>query len=220
MRLEPILTSLRALRTMSPSAQNRPIKLSVDTRHAETAVRALKLGADWINDVTGLNSLTMKKAVADSNAEVVIMHSITVPPQSDQTIPLDQDPVSALMQWGERKIEELGEIGIGRERIILDPGIGFGKTVEQTWEVLRSIRCLHDLGVRILVGHSRKSFLKSVTNHRSAERDIETATLSLGLAAQGVDFLRVHNVAMHSRCLKTWSQLDGIAELSRNRSKN
>jgi 2-amino-4-hydroxy-6-hydroxymethyldihydropteridine diphosphokinase/dihydropteroate synthase len=92
--------------------------------------------------------------------------------------------------------------GIKRSKIILDPGIGFGKSAEQSFAILKNIDRLQSLGVQVLVGHSRKSFLSLFTDKPSGERDPETLAVSCFLAARGVDYLRVHDVKSHAAMLR------------------
>ncbi len=203
MRLEPVLESLQSV--------SSPIRISIDTRHPEVASQSIKKGIHWINDVTGLENPEMQRVAADSEVDWVIMHSITIPPQKNRTLPLTENPTSTLLSWAEQRIHGLVRSGISRERMIFDPGIGFGKTREQSWQILREIRKFQDLGVRILVGHSRKSLFSSVTDRPFHERDFDTSMLSAHLAANGVDYLRVHHPEMNESSLKLWTQIDGIS---------
>jgi 2-amino-4-hydroxy-6-hydroxymethyldihydropteridine diphosphokinase/dihydropteroate synthase len=205
-RLEPVLDTLNSYL----GSEESELIISIDTRHPETARKAITRGVHWINDVTGFSDPEMRKVVSEANVDLVIMHSLGIPPNRDTVLPLDQDPVSVLTKWAEERIQQLEKSGISRDRMILDPGIGFGKTIEQTWEILRRIREFHQLGVRLLVGHSRKSFMTSLTNLPASERDIETLTLSLQLAESGVDYIRIHHTEMHNRSLKAWTQAQGV----------
>jgi 2-amino-4-hydroxy-6-hydroxymethyldihydropteridine diphosphokinase/dihydropteroate synthase len=211
-RLEPVLKLLKMQQPQWPYS----IKLSVDTRNASVAKKAIQLGVDWINDVTGFEDRDMKTVILESQVELVIMHSLTVPPSRNAILPFDEDPASFLLHWGLKKIQELETIGISRNRIILDPGIGFGKSPEQTWELTRSIHRLHELGVRILVGHSRKSFFTSLSQTMASERDLETSLLSTHFAERGVHYLRVHNADLNTRALKTWTQTQGTTYFQPN----
>lgn len=205
-RLEPILNALLTLQ----SPDQTPLRMSLDTRHFETASKALKKGGiSWINDVSGLSDPKLQKLLAQSDVDVVFMHSLSVPPRPGEFLAGHEDPLSQLLRWGNQRIEELVNAGISRERLIFDPGLGFGKTVAQSWEILRGMNRLHDLGVRLFVGHSRKSFLSRVTASPSAQRDLETITASLSLARAGVHYLRVHDVESHQRCLKVWALTEG-----------
>jgi dihydropteroate synthase len=183
----------------------------VDTRHPATARRAIDAGARWINDVGGFADPGMRDAVRDGDVDLVAMHSLTLPVDRAVTVPLDADPVELVADWAVRRLAELEAQGFDRRRIVLDPGIGFGKTPDQNLALLREPESLGSLGVRILVGHSRKSFLGPWFGFREAgaadpvARDQETALLSALLSARSVDYLRVHDVAASARALRAWS---------------
>jgi 2-amino-4-hydroxy-6-hydroxymethyldihydropteridine diphosphokinase/dihydropteroate synthase len=201
-RLAPVLEAMRGTTAI----------LSVDTRHPGTAARAIRAGAGWINDVEGLESAEMRREVADSSVDVVVMHSLGIPPDSKRVLPEGNDPVEELLAWGERKLRSLEESGIGRDRVILDPGIGFGKLAFQSWLLLSGARRLHELGCRVLIGHSRKSFLALITDRKAEERDPESAVLAARLAAQGIQYLRVHDVEGTLRALRAAQRLEGIVQ--------
>lgn len=175
------------------------VAVSVDTRHAAVAQAALALGVDWLNDVTGFADAAMRAVAARSAARLVVMHSLSVPVDPKETLPEYLDPVAEVLAWGAARIAELEAAGIARERIIFDPGIGFGKTAAQSLEIIRRAGELKALGVPLLVGHSRKSCLTLMagTEKPAAERDPETLVLSEYMCGVGVEFLRVHNVQMH-----------------------
>jgi len=162
--------------------------LSVDTRHAETAEKAINAGAQWINDVSGASSPVMMKLIADSKVHLVIMHSLTVPANPAITMQCD-DVVKDISQWATKTLTKLSANGITADKIIFDPGVGFGKTAEQSMEIINRISEFKKLGVPILVGHSRKSFLKLMEGDNA---DIKTAILSKHLIKEGVDYIRVH----------------------------
>lgn len=202
-RLEPILTRVMASRHLFQI----PPKISVDTRHSEVAAQALALGVDWINDVTGLDDLKMREVLASASCDIVFMHHLGVPVSQSSLIPLHEDPVSHVYQWALRRIEELTAHGIAKERLIFDVGIGYGKTAEQSLQLIKQISFFKALGVRLLVGHSRKSFLRQFTEKPPSERDLETTTLSLFLAQKEVDYLRVHQVESHARLFRASNSL-------------
>lgn len=187
-----------------------PPKISVDTRHAEVAKKALDHGVDWINDVSGLSDPVMISAIASSQCDVVVMHQLGIPARSDQVIDARENPVEVVFAWAQKLLQELENKGIARKRIIMDIGIGFGKTAEQSLVLLKNIAVFRQLGVRLLVGHSRKSFLKLFTNTSAVERDIETMPISLFLAKQQMDYLRVHQVEMCARTFKVAKAIDFI----------
>ncbi len=197
-RLEPLL---HALRSESWQGAMQPF-LSLDTRHPEIFRRALEYKIDWLNDVTGLHDPELANLAASSGVDVVIMHSLSIPPDKDKVL-TGEDPIADILRWGKKKILELAAQGIGRGRLILDPGIGFGKTAQQSWQILREISRLKDLGVRLLIGHSRKSFLSLCTDAAAAERDPETSIVSSFLDLNGVDYLRIHDSESTIRALRT-----------------
>jgi len=229
-RLEPTLKSLQ----LEFSKLDSPPQISIDTRHAEVASKAIQAGANWINDVMGFENPRMQEAVADFPVDLVVMHSLSIPPSWSSVLSDDSDPIAQLLEWGSERIAKLAQNGIARDRIIFDPGIGFGKTASQSWEILRRAQELHSLGVRILIGHSRKSFFShrsegnpvptfshpglqsgsSITQQSFVDRDLETLVISLDLAAKGIQFIRIHNMEIHQRAMKAWTQTHGIAQCS------
>jgi 2-amino-4-hydroxy-6-hydroxymethyldihydropteridine diphosphokinase/dihydropteroate synthase len=179
--------------------------ISVDTRYAATAARAIEFGANWINDVSGAADPEMIPLLRSCTCEYVLMHSLSVPPIAGHTIPTDKDPVYEIKEWSLRQIERLG---IETDRVILDPGIGFGKTAQQSITILKEIDRLFELSMRILVAHSRKSFQRVWAEEpAAAERDIESVGVSIAMAAKGVDILRVHNPEMHIRAYRALSEV-------------
>jgi dihydropteroate synthase len=187
------------------------VAISVDTRHPATAVRSIDAGAHWINDVTGFADPAMRRAVRAASVDLVAMHSLAVPVVRGALLPPEADSIEVAMEWGRRRIAELGEAGIDRSRVVIDPGIGFGKSVDQNVALVRGAGQLLTLGCRVLVGHSRKSFLGRWFEPTepaavvAAERDLETAVLTAALAAQEIDYVRVHDVAGSARALRAWS---------------
>lgn len=181
-RLEPVLRGLYL----------HNITFSLDTRHAETARKALVYGVGWINDVSGFSDPAMVEAVRQSSCKLVVMHSLSVPADSSLVLPESVDAVQEVMAFGRARIAALVAAGIAKERIIFDPGIGFGKTAKQSHALVAGIGRFNALGVPLLVGHSRKSFLGD-----KSQRDEATLTLSRQLMRQGVAYLRVHDIAAH-----------------------
>jgi 2-amino-4-hydroxy-6-hydroxymethyldihydropteridine diphosphokinase / dihydropteroate synthase len=202
-RLEPILTEL--------IAQNYPTtikpKISVDTYHPATAKKALGLGVHWINDVSGGTQLAMQEVFTESTCDIVIMHHLTLPASQQHVIPLSQNHLALIHQWAGAQLDHLQAQGISKERIIFDVGLGFGKTAHQSLALVKNIHLFRSLGIRLLVGHSRKSFLQQFISRSPAERDLETVIMSLYLNEQAVDYLRVHNVDLHARAFKVTAAL-------------
>lgn len=171
--------------------------ISIDTCHPETAKKAVLQGVDWINDVSGFVSDAMIDVVKDSDCKLVVMHSLGVPTDPGTTLPLGCDPLDEIGQWASQKIADLKKRGIAKDRIILDPGIGFGKTPQQSLEILLRVEELKIHRLPILIGHSRKSFLSLFTEKTAEDRDEATLGFSAFLMNADVDYLRVHNVSRH-----------------------
>jgi 2-amino-4-hydroxy-6-hydroxymethyldihydropteridine diphosphokinase/dihydropteroate synthase len=180
-------------------------RFSVDTYHVETARRALALGADIVNDVGGLTAPAMLELAAASSAEWVAMHNLGLPADKARTLPVDRDPTELVERWLEQRLEEWQRAGLDSARVIFDPGIGFGKNALQSLRLLRNIERFHRFDLRLLVGHSRKSFMHHVATADRADRDRFTIGVSLKLCAAGVDILRVHDVPAHAAAYRGWA---------------
>jgi dihydropteroate synthase len=195
-RLAPILE--RAIERMS-SQRLRPA-ISVDTYHAEVARRAIELGADVINDVGGLTDPAMIELAAGGSADWIAMHRLTLPANPAKTLDTGQSAIQQVQTWLDAQLDSWTRSGIDTARVTFDPGVGFGKTPLQSLELLRGIdRFVRD-DLRVLVGHSRKSFLRPLGNGNddAAARDLLTIGASLELGRRGADILRVHNVPDHA----------------------
>jgi len=178
-----------------------PPKISVDTYNSITMQAVLQEEVDWLNDVSGLESPEVIPLLQSSNASIVVMHNLGVPPQPSQVMPLDQDIKLVIYRWFEEKLDQLQRHNIALDRVILDVGIGFGKTSAQSLYLIQHISFFRRLGAKLLLGHSRKSCLNQFTLRPPKDRDIETIAIS-ALANRQVDYLRVHNVADHARFFK------------------
>lgn len=164
------------------------VPISIDTYKAEVAEEVLKLGVDMINDVWGLKyDENMAEVIGRYDAHVCIMHN------QDGT-DYDKDIMIAIKEFLQNSIEKALKAGVKKEKIVLDPGIGFGKTFEQNIEVLHRLGELQDLGYPVLLGTSRKSVLGKIVDVPPKERVAPTvATTVLGIR-DGVDIVRVHDV--------------------------
>ncbi|MEO8467109.1 MAG: dihydropteroate synthase [Gammaproteobacteria bacterium] len=182
-------------------------RISIDTYHSSTARRALELGVDVINDVSGLTHPAMVDLAASSTADWVAMHNLGVPADKTRVLPADQDPTDVVERWLQERLHEWQRAGLDLGRVVFDPGVGFGKNALQSLRLLRNVQRFHRYGLRILVGHSRKSFMHHVTTAGREERDLFTVGASLKLSALGVDILRVHNVAAHAAAYRGWSHV-------------
>lgn len=195
-RLEPVLSAFynSKINLLAP-------KISIDTYHPETMEKACRFPIAWINDISGGNNPFAQTIMAKQSCDFVVMHNLGIH-VNQQTLPLTENPVTAVYDWAKNKIQQLENAGITRERIIIDVGIGYSKTAEQSLALLTHGQVFCDLGVRLLIGHSRKSFLKLFTNKPANERDLETISLSLSLNKKGIDYLRVHDVKSHAEAFK------------------
>jgi 2-amino-4-hydroxy-6-hydroxymethyldihydropteridine diphosphokinase / dihydropteroate synthase len=203
-RLEPILIALKQVQ----AEFLLPPTISIDTRHVDVAEKSLDYGVHWINDVTGLDDPRMRQLIAHTPLRCVIMHHLSIPEKRHHVLPRHRHPLHFVYEWGEKRLNELLQDGITPEQMIFDPGIGFGKRAEQSLLLLKQVTSLSQLGVPLLLGHSRKSFLSLLSAQPSSERDIETTATSLYLAKQGVDYLRVHSIDMVARALKVMAALE------------
>jgi len=152
--------------------------------------------------VSGLHDINLQKLIAEVGVEVVIMHNLGIPVSLSGLLSKAANPVSLIYEWGEKKLNTLQKAGIEKERIIFDIGIGYGHSAEQALELIKKISVFKNLKTRLLVGHSRKSFLKQFTEKNPNERDIETLVASLYLSHQSVDYLRIHQVEITARAFK------------------
>ena len=178
------------------------VPVSIDTSKAVVAARAVEVGAEIINDVTGLEGdPAMLDVARETGAAVCVMHMLGTP-RTMQLDPRYDDVVAEVHGYLRGRRDALLHAGIPRERICLDPGIGFGKTHVHNLALLAGARAFGDLGTPILVGHSRKGFLARVLEEAvghdatEADRDAATAGAACGLAAAGVHLVRVHAVGL------------------------
>jgi dihydropteroate synthase len=190
-RLAPVLAAV------ARQPWRERVRLSVDTRHAATAERSLAMGVDILNDVTSLAAPELLQMLSGRTCDIVVMHALSVPVDPRLTLPVDCDVVQEMLHWKAAQVERAEAHGIAAERLVFDPGIGFGKTAEQSLELMLRASELVASGGRWLYGHSRKSFMKLFTSAEASARDDMTLAFSAPLAHVGVHWLRVHEVARH-----------------------
>lgn len=186
---ERVLPAIRAIRSRSD------IPVSIDTTKSEVARAALEEGADLLNDISGLR---FDPALADLAAQrevpLVLMHSRDMPETMQKNVSYD-DLYAEIGAELERSVEIATSRGVPRERLIVDPGIGFGKTPEHNLMILRAPGFLASLGLPVLVGPSNKSFIGAVTDAPADARTGGTAASVAACVLAGVHFVRVHDVA-------------------------
>lgn len=196
-RVVPVITGLRTAGFGGT--------LSIDTRKASVARAALEAGANLINDVSGF---TYDPALADVAAKAAVSVCVMHGPVDPATMHLDpryDDVLLDVYDFLQARIAALEEQGIARARIIADPGIGFGKTLEHNLALLARLSLFHSLGVPILLGASRKRFIGTIGNAAQAT-DRLAGSLAVALAglAQGVQIVRVHDVAQTAQAIALW----------------
>jgi dihydropteroate synthase len=179
------------------------VPVSIDTAKAEVARRALGLGAELVNDVTALRGdPRLAEVVADSGAYLCLMH-MQGEPRTMQVEPAYDDVVGEVAAFLEQRLRFAVDAGVAEERICLDPGIGFGKTVAQNFELVRRLPELAAIGRPILIGFSRKSSLGRVLGDPQATTGPLSASVAAAVAAyeRGASILRAHDVREHVEAL-------------------
>lgn len=195
--LRRVLPVIEALRSAMPE-----LRLSIDTRHATVARAALRAGADVVNDITGLADPAMRAVCAEFPCGVVLMH-MQGTPQTMQIAPHYEDVVAEVRAFFEERLALALADGIAAERICLDPGIGFGKTVEHNLALIRRLESLRVQNRPLLMALSRKRFLGALWGDAAVARQssLPTVVMSLQAAQYGADLHRVHDVADMRRAL-------------------
>jgi dihydropteroate synthase len=180
--------------------------ISVDTRKPAVAEAALDAGANIINDVTGLDDSAMRELAAGREVPVIVMHSINAPVVPDKTVDYD-DVVADVIDVLNERLLLAEKAGIPRERIIVDPGIGFGKTSTESFELLDRLNEFDALGCPLLVGHSRKSMFSDIDSEPNDRLDATVAATALA-AERGADIVRVHDVDANRSAVDVVAALD------------
>jgi dihydropteroate synthase len=201
-RVVPVIEGLLAAR---PEAV-----ISVDTYRSETAVAALEAGAHIVNDVTALRGdPSMASVVADARCPVILMH-MQGEPKTMQREPHYKDVVSEVTDFLESRAEHAVRAGVRPENIIVDPGIGFGKTLQHNLALLRNLEALVELGFPVLVGASRKRFIGSITGvGEASERVFGTVATTVLAYEKGATLFRVHDVRANREALAVAEALLG-----------
>ena len=186
----------RVLPVIEALARRSDVLLSIDTYRAETARLAVEAGAHIVNDVWGLQK---DDAVADiaasSGAGLVIMHT----GREREKL---ADPIADQFAFLSRSLVIAKKAGIGSDHILLDPGFGFAKNVNENIDLMANFKSLHELGYPLVVGTSRKRFLGEITGREPLDRDVGTAATSVALRLAGAAVFRVHDVAVNADALK------------------
>jgi dihydropteroate synthase len=181
--------------------------VSIDTRKPEVMRIALGAGAAMVNDVMALRAPGALEAVAASDAAVCLMH-MQGEPQSMQQAPAYADVVAEVKRFLQGRVGACEAAGISRERLVIDPGFGFGKTLQHNLVLLKHLDHLAELGLPVLAGLSRKSMLGMLTGRAVEEREFSGVAAHLAAVARGARLVRVHNVAAMRDALAIWNAVE------------
>lgn len=195
-RTAPVIAAIRA---------EMPTAISIDTRKAQVAQAALQAGASIVNDVSGFTyDADLAPLCAALSMPVCVMHA-QGDPATMQNDPQYEDVVLDVYQFLSDQVDRLEALGLQRNQIIADPGIGFGKTLEHNLALLKSLSVFHGLGCPILLGASRKRFIGTIGQEPQADaRAPGSIAVALAAVAQGVQIIRVHDVAENAQALRLW----------------
>jgi dihydropteroate synthase len=200
-RLVPVIRAFR---------KHSGAPVSVDTRKAETALAVLDAGADIINDISALeDDRALGPLCAGRGAAVVLMHKKGLPANMQENPRYDRGPVAEIREYLFRAVQRAGEAGIARDRIILDPGIGFGKTAGDNCALISHLEEICGRDYPILVGLSRKSFIGELTGRAPEERLWGTLAANAAALFYGAAILRVHDVRETADLVAVWKAIAG-----------
>ena len=197
-RLLPVLKGLRDL----------PVPVSVDTVKPEVMRQAIAEGASMVNDINALRAPGALEAVAASDAGVCLMH-MQGEPRTMQREPRYADVVAEVRAFLAERVAAAEARAIARERIVIDPGFGFGKTIAHNFELLRNLHRLAEMGLPVMAGWSRKSTLGVVTGRAAGERLAGSIAAALLAVQHGATIVRVHDVAATRDALAVLAAMDG-----------
>lgn len=195
--LDRVVTAVEAL------AQHCDTIISVDTSTPSVMRESAKCGAGLLNDVRGFQRPQALETAADSGLALCVMH-MQGEPDTMQTAPTYSDVVQDIADFLNRRLADVSEVGINLDRVIIDPGFGFGKTAEQNFELLARLSELQDLRQPVLVGLSRKSMISSVLDRPPGQRMVASVALALMAVERGARIVRVHDVAPTFDALFMW----------------
>ena len=192
---EEISRVIPTLEALAKGSEKYPLPISVDTVKSAVARAALDCGASIINDISAMTlDPQIGPVVAEYGVGLILMH-MRGTPQTMQTLPPSTDILSEIDAWAQDAIARAQACGIGSDQLILDPGVGFGKTAEQNVEIIVNIPRLATAGVPILMGTSRKAFIGAVTQKPAHDRVLGTCATVAASILYGAHLVRVHDVA-------------------------
>ncbi|MDO8438210.1 MAG: dihydropteroate synthase [Nitrosomonadaceae bacterium] len=202
-----VAEELRRIIPVVQALASRDIPVSVDTSKPEVMCAAIEAGAVMINDVNALQAPGALEAVAAGNVAACLMH-MQGEPRSMQINPQYGDVVAEVKDFLQRRLNAAQAAGISLGRLVIDPGFGFGKTLEHNLELLRHLDRFADMGVPVLAGLSRKSMLGKLTGNEVGERVHASVAAALLAAARGARILRVHDVKATRDALAVYNAVE------------
>ena len=192
----------RVLPTIKAIRKEFSVRISIDTTKAAVARQALEAGADMINDISALRfDPEMIELLRETESPVVLMHMQGTPGDMQKT-PKYDDVVAEITDFLRERIEWAQSLGIKKSKIIVDPGIGFGKTLAHNLSILKHLDRFKALGCPVLLGHSRKAFIGKILDREVEDRDTATAIVSALSCLKKVDIIRVHDVDKTVQAIK------------------
>lgn len=203
----PLDEEMRRVLPVVKALANQGLVVSIDTRKPEVMQAAIAAGAAMVNDVGALRMTGALEIVAASDAAVCLMH-MRGEPRSMQQAPEYADVVGEVRDFLQARAASCEAAGIARERLVVDPGFGFGKTLEHNLMLLKHLYRLVELGLPVLVGMSRKSMLGALSGRDVDAREFAGVAAHLVAVAQGARILRVHDVAAMRDALAVWNALE------------
>jgi dihydropteroate synthase len=203
----PAAEEIRRVLPVIEALASRGCVVSVDTMKSEVMRAALDAGAAMVNDVTALRGPGALEAAAASDAAVCLMH-MQGEPQTMQQTPDYADVVAEVQHFLQGRVDACETAGIARARLVIDPGFGFGKTLEHNLVLLKHLDRLAGTGLPVLAGLSRKSMLGALTGHAVGEREFAGVAAHLMAVARGARIVRVHNVAAMRDALAIWNAVE------------
>ncbi len=202
----------RVVPVVEELAKSLSVPISIDTSKAEVARRAVAAGASMVNDIGALRlDSAMARVVADAGVAIVLMHMKGMP-QDMQADPYYEDVVAEVQTFLADALKKAQQAGIDRAKIVIDPGIGFGKTVTHNLLLIKRLSVLYTLKVPVLIGPSRKSFITEILGAGNERREVGTQAVVAAAALQGVHIVRVHDV---KRTRETLQLIDAIRDAGR-----
>jgi dihydropteroate synthase len=198
--LDRVVTAVEAL------AQHCDTIISVDTSTPSVMTESARCGAGLLNDVRGFRRPQALQAAADSGLALCVMH-MQGEPGTMQTAPAYSDVVQDISEFLSLRLADMGAVGIDLDRVVIDPGFGFGKTAEQNFELLARLEALCNQRQPVLVGLSRKSMISSVLDRPPEQRMVASVALALMAVERGARIVRVHDIAATFDALSMWQTI-------------